>query len=246
MISDYFNAIALVPLVFLIPKLPVVSRLFRGVSAEKLAYGASTSGILLTFYGIWIGLAGFDAADIEGSIPLLLDGLKTSFGSSIVGLTTSMFINLLFVKKEEVEDDFDRIVNSLSDLNDSLNNFVRNTADANTEALRKSIDKLVNDLEMSLNSETKEVISKFRESVEYLTEWQEKYVDEIKTVTDAMDKNAEVTRATTAQLDKTNDVLDQLGPVTEKIAGSIGWVQKSLPATRKRGFNPEDGPQNEK
>ena len=65
-------------------------------------------------------------------------------------------------------------------------------------------------------------------------------MEEIKVVTDAMDKNAAVTQATTQQLDRTNDVLDQLGPVTEKIADSIGWVQKALPATRRRGFELKD------
>ena len=98
---EYFNLIALFPLVFLIPALPYARRLFLNPPAHKLAYGAATSGILLTFYGIWIGLVGFDVTDIEKSIPLLLEGLKTAFSSSIVGLTTSMVINLFFVEQKE-------------------------------------------------------------------------------------------------------------------------------------------------
>ena len=91
-----------------------------------------------------------------------------------------------------------------------------------------------NELEMGINSETKEVMTKFRTSTEALHEWQQKYMEEIKNVTEAMDQNAKVTVVTTAQLERTNDVLEQLGPVTETIAESIGWVQKALPSFRPK------------
>lgn len=238
---EYYSWIMLIPAIFLIPPLPYVRRLFAGFPPQKLAYGAATSGILLTFYGIWVGLAGFDVNDIEKSIPLLLEGLKTSFGSSIVGLTCSMLINLLFVKQEKTdEESLIEVVQSLKSLEQSMGDFAAKTTVAQTETLTKAINNLMDDLEMTVNNETKETITRFKESVEYLREWQEKYVEEIKVVTDAMDKNAVVTAATTQQLDRTNDVLDQLGPVTEKIADSIGWVQKALPATRKRGFDLKD------
>ena len=61
-------------------------------------------------------------------------------------------------------------------------------------------------------------------------------MDEIKSVTEAMDQNAIVTQATTEQLNRTNDVLAELSPVTEQIAASIGWVRTALPSMRKRGF----------
>ena len=37
----------------------------------------STLGVLFTFIGITVGLVGFDTSDLDTSIPLLLDGLKT-------------------------------------------------------------------------------------------------------------------------------------------------------------------------
>ena len=78
---------------------------------------------------------------------------------------------------------------------------------------------------------------KFRSSVEFLRAWQEKYVDEIKEVTSAMDQNAIVTRETSEQLNRTNEVLAELAPVTEQIAASIGWVRTALPSMRKKqGF----------
>lgn len=43
-------------------------------------------GILFTFAGILHGLLGFDTGDIEGSVPTLLDGIKTAFLTSVVGM----------------------------------------------------------------------------------------------------------------------------------------------------------------
>ena len=53
-----------------------------------------------------------------------------------------------------------------------------------------------------------QVMTKFRSSTETLYEWQKKYIEEIKNVTEAMDQNARVTEVTTTQLERTNDVLE--------------------------------------
>jgi len=229
------DPISLLPLLFLIPTLPYINKFFKGVDNTKFSYGAATTGIILTFYGIWVGLMGFDVSNIEESIPQLLIGLKTAFGSSLVGLATSMVINLCFVdSRDDTERALDDLLSAVNKLSASLSDFTDASADANVQALMIAMKKLTDDLEMGINSETKEVMTKFRTSTETLYEWQQKYMEEIKNVTEAMDKNAKVTEVTTAQLERTNDVLEQLGPVTETIAQSIGWVQKALPSFRPR------------
>lgn len=50
----------------------------------------TTIGIFGTFLGIVVGLWSFDSDDIDRSIPLLLDGLKTSFITSLIGLFCSL------------------------------------------------------------------------------------------------------------------------------------------------------------
>lgn len=52
-------------------------------------------GILGTFVGIVIGLLAFDTADIDGSIPALLEGLKTAFISSVAGMFSAVLFSLL-------------------------------------------------------------------------------------------------------------------------------------------------------
>lgn len=237
---QHIDWVSLLPVLFLIPPLPYVRRLFEGVDVEKFSYGASTSGILLTFYGIWIGLMGFDTSNIEGSIPVLLDGLKLAFGSSIVGLFTSMLINILFLKtQDESSEHLKRVSKSLLDLRKAIDDFAHKSSDMQTESLLAAIKRLVDELELGINTETQEVMSKFRSSVEHMSEWQEKHVGEMRAAADVLTKNAEVTKTTTAQLEQTNHALDKLGPATDRVAGAIGWIQKAVPSTRPRGMDKE-------
>ncbi len=64
-------------------------------------------GILGTFIGIISGLLGFNTNDIDGSIGLLLSGLKTAFITSLVGMLLSIVFKALvssgFLKKEIAE-----------------------------------------------------------------------------------------------------------------------------------------------
>jgi len=53
----------------------------------------STLGVLGTFIGITKGLAFFDTQNLVTSIPLLLDGLKTAFLTSLLGMTGSLILN---------------------------------------------------------------------------------------------------------------------------------------------------------
>lgn len=61
----------------------------------------TTIGILGTFLGIAIGLLGFDASQIEYSIPTLLDGLKLAFVTSIVGIALSAALRLVLILSAE-------------------------------------------------------------------------------------------------------------------------------------------------
>lgn len=54
-------------------------------------------GIFGTFLGIALGLMNFDAANVEASVPQLIEGLKTAFWSSIAGLLGAMTIKMRHV-----------------------------------------------------------------------------------------------------------------------------------------------------
>lgn len=59
-------------------------------------------GLFGTFLGIFIGLTGFDTAHIDTSIGKLLDGLKTAFFTSIVGMAASIIFKVLDTKASDV------------------------------------------------------------------------------------------------------------------------------------------------
>lgn len=54
--------------------------------------GLTTIGVIGTFLGIYVGLIEFDVADIDGSIPSLLAGLKIAFSTSIMGMFASVVL----------------------------------------------------------------------------------------------------------------------------------------------------------
>lgn len=53
-----------------------------------------TLGVLGTFVGVFIGLLNFDVNAMETSIPLLLNGLKIAFYTSIIGMGLSVLISI--------------------------------------------------------------------------------------------------------------------------------------------------------
>ncbi|MBY5946830.1 hypothetical protein [Photobacterium rosenbergii] len=63
----------------------------------------TSMGILGTFAGIVVGLMEFDPSNIDGSIELLLAGLKTAFLTSLVGMLATIFFKILapFIQKAE-------------------------------------------------------------------------------------------------------------------------------------------------
>lgn len=54
-----------------------------------------STGVLGTFVGIFIGLMGFDTLALQDSVPLLLDGLKTAFYTSIVGMGLAIALSII-------------------------------------------------------------------------------------------------------------------------------------------------------
>jgi hypothetical protein len=64
-----------------------------------------TLGILFTFLGIAIGLWNFDSNNIEKSIPELMDGLKTAFLVSILGVALLVIFSFITnIKKQKLEE----------------------------------------------------------------------------------------------------------------------------------------------
>jgi DNA repair exonuclease SbcCD ATPase subunit len=84
----------------------------------------ATFGIFGTFLGIFAGLLAFKVSDIEGSVPTLLEGLKTAFLTSLAGISAGIIIKVypkLYGFKQEVAENSEGsegIIRLLSDIRD--------------------------------------------------------------------------------------------------------------------------------
>lgn len=88
---------AFILLLFLVFIIAIISAK-RGTNPTLVQHAPNlltSIGILGTFIGIVIGLLGFDTADIDGSIGPLLDGLKTAFITSLVGMAFAILFKSL-------------------------------------------------------------------------------------------------------------------------------------------------------
>ncbi|MCX7833754.1 MAG: hypothetical protein N2490_06050 [Ignavibacteria bacterium] len=85
-----------------------------------------TLGILCTFAGVAYGLRNFDLKDIDNSIPQLIDGLKTAFYASLIGILGLIFYNFYVAKilkkldEEELSTTQDKELNKLKEITDGL------------------------------------------------------------------------------------------------------------------------------
>jgi len=77
-------------------------------------------GVLGTFIGIAIGLFYFNVTDIKTSMPLLLDGLKTAFVTSGVGIFFSIIISILKPIKSNKSETINALELVVKDFNKNL------------------------------------------------------------------------------------------------------------------------------
>jgi len=72
-------------------------------------------GVLGTFLGIFLGLMEFDTTNIKESVPVLLEGLKTAFITSIFGMFIS--IGLSIIQKTNAHSDIEDELQVLNSMN---------------------------------------------------------------------------------------------------------------------------------
>lgn len=104
-------------------------------------------GVIGTFAGICIGLADFNSNEIEKSVPLLLQGLKTAFWTSLIGTSLAVFFNVWysFKDKKDVDDEDDEIpllklqIKELQAISEKFNIFLDNQT-INNDSLKNLTD----------------------------------------------------------------------------------------------------------
>ncbi|MCB1133884.1 MAG: hypothetical protein KDN05_22385, partial [Verrucomicrobiae bacterium] len=169
-------------------------------------------GILGTFVGIFLGLVAFEVHDIPGSIPPLLRGLKTAFGTSIAGLffSTSMTVAqavkpVAFRKTgDPIADTLVRVFQEFEPLMGELRDATRNNSNeivAMRQSMEKTMDELakgvtdeiikalegvISDFNKNLTEQFGENFKRLNEACFKLVEWQENYIPTVESATTAL------------------------------------------------------------
>lgn len=151
----------------------------RKVKSKQLGTMATTLGILFTFAGIVYGLLNFNVNDIQASVPLLLEGLKTAFITSIAGMVAALIVNVFpkfyFIRSEE-EDAAIEMSSA-----DRTNIILKELKEEISSANKREFNQLQK-IERALNGEGDTTllsqIQKFRVS----------FIDELETIKSSLEK----------------------------------------------------------
>jgi len=149
---------------------------YKGLSEAFVRYAPSlltSLGILGTFTGIVIGLYYFDTVNIDKSIPLLLDGLKAAFMTSLVGIGSALILKVILthpfkqISDSEINDDVDAsdLLKAINFQGEQLVGLREAVAGDETSSLTGQIKLLRSDS----NESSKKLLLEQRSTVELLT-----------------------------------------------------------------------------
>lgn len=131
---------------------------------ENLPSLISTLGVIGTFAGITVGLINFDTGDLDNSIPLLLEGLKTAFFTSLAGMIGSLILT------RQVSAVFDQKDGGISDINMAAGQIVQAVEDLSRNKITQMVDLIrqQSNNQIAYYNSTLSLIQKMDENIEHL------------------------------------------------------------------------------
>lgn len=196
----------------------------RGQFISSLPGIAISLGILGTFYGIFMGLIGFDESHISESIPKLLEGMKTAFATSLAGMSTSIILNAYFSHSD------DKNLNASSDPINSLRrieNAIVSCFKSDEEYSLVSQVKLIRQELIDSRRETQKAFKEFAEEFSKMAS--ASLVEELKKVVN--DFNAMLNELVSESFKELSSALRSLNEWQKQYKSSIEENQKNLQDT---------------
>ncbi len=175
-------------------------------------------GIFGTFLGIAFGLMRFDSANIEASVPVMIDGLGVAVWSSIVGILGALSIRLRStlssIKKSSSSAEAPATVTDLNNAINALNTnldllrqesssdsqallesgraYQEQMVAANTDALTTALATVMREFNSRIEVQYGENFQKFNESLGHLLQWQQSYSSQLDDMLRAQQASIEV------------------------------------------------------
>ena len=220
--------------------------LFSGEKLRSIALSLPSLlpaiGLVGTFIGIYLGLVKFNPADIDGSLPSLLAGLKVAFTTSILGIIGSLLVKFStyfytdLINEDEISEiEFYKLFRKQNDLIVETNkrlvaletqfkDFASSIGDTTIEHLVDAIDRVMTDFNKKVETQFGENFKKFNEGLISLLKWQENYKNEVEENLKIIQEAKEILQLHETTSKNLNQVLDEFSLKTKSITTAIERV----------------------
>lgn len=227
---------------------------FNARTVSNVPTVLTSIGIFGTFLGIALGLSDFNSEDIRGSVPPLIDGLKTAFWSSVTGVFFALTIKLRHLYEisnlDKLEEShgatIDDIVNQLRDINKALIGeeestllsqikLMRQDSNDKLDGLRRAMEDFIKDMaennSKALIEALKEVIRDFNAKIN------EQFGDNFKQLNEAVGKILEWQELYRKQM---NEMIEQQKTTSDMVVAATNNYEKVVSNSSNFGSIADD------
>lgn len=204
-------------------------------------------GILGTFTGILWALMGFDTAAIDQSVPRLLDGMRTAFATSVVGMALAIISRLgstlttdrarfgdptaldyylelqkqteaLKAVQRSIGGDGDKsLLTQIQLMRADMSEFHKKLGEQSTEALIQALEKVIGDFNHNLTTQFGENFKALNEAVGRMVGWLDQHRD-------LVEQSHEQLRAAIVALQNAGESQERAAIVLAKVAQAAAQV----------------------
>lgn len=181
-------------------------------------------GVLGTFVGIAIGLFTFDTLNVKDSMPQLLEGLKTAFITSGVGIFFSIIISI-FKPQKKADSSIDTIVLNQERIIQTLEKSLEHIAKTANSEMVSQLEKIVKDFNNNLNEQFGDNFKQLNMAVKSMIVWQENYKSSIKEYEESLNQvmlNLEKISEVKSEQEKNIDnLISNLSKTSDEITSNL-------------------------
>jgi len=207
----------------------------------------TTLGIIGTFFGLYFALKNFDSKNINDSIPALLEGIKTKFLVSLVGIFLSLILKLIFNfqnKSQNIKENVNlsdiysllhsiheqskgasqRQIDSLDLLRRDFSNFSERVAQDNSKSLVEALQQVIKDFNNKISEQFGENFKHLNIAVGELLKWQDKNKEEMNKIISILQVSHGVIEASSNLLSNSNAGLSASNESIQKATAQMELV----------------------
>ena len=251
LLLDVLNDLLAVPNIYFatIMLLSFIAAILRPKSdfAKMAPTTLTTLGIIGTFFGLYFALKNFDSKNINDSIPALLEGIKTKFLVSLVGIFLSLILKLIFNfqnKSQNIKENVNlsdiysllhsiheqskgasqRQIDSLDLLRRDFSNFSERVAQDNSKSLVEALQQVIKDFNNKISEQFGENFKHLNIAVGELLKWQDKNKEEMNKIISILQVSHGVIEASSNLLSNSNAGLSASNESIQKATAQMELV----------------------